>query len=199
MEKDQVIKMRNTLKAGKNWPLIVYIDNVFRNIDESNALQFTKWDDDNAILYSYSLSDPLKDNSYSNVNGGVSLFATSYENIQSMEVARININDLGTSIDSLGCITSEWKQRIIDRFELALNPNFVDISRSDINKAMGVIDGYKALNDKDDYYAGRYSQPFVETRLMYERNAYAKKVADEKEAAEPDTPIQLQKGYNINL
>ena len=139
MDKDQVIKMRDKLKAGKNWPLIVYIDNTFRNIDESNVLQFTKWDDDNGILYSYSLSDPIKDNTPSNIGGGISLFATNYEFIQSMEVARINLNDLGTSIDSLECISSEWKQRIIDRFKIALNPELVNLSNTDINKAMGTV------------------------------------------------------------
>ena len=179
MEKSQVIKMRNALKAGKNWPLIVYIDNTFRNIDESNVLQFTKWDDDNGILYSYSLSDPMKDNSPSNISGGVSLFATDYEMIQSMEVARINIGDLGASIDSIGNVTDEWKERIIQRFKTALNPNLVDLSHYDINKAMGVVDGQKAINDNDDYYAGRYKQPFAETRAMAERNAYAEKISTE--------------------
>lgn len=180
MDKDQVIKMRNTLKAGKNWPLIVYIDNAFRNIDESNVLQFTKWDDENGILYSYSLTDPIKDTSPSNIGDGISLFATFYENIQSMEVARININDLGTSIDALECISDEWKTRIINRFKAAVNPNLVNLNRSDINMAMGLIDNQKALNDNDDYYAGKYAQPFKETRLMAERNAYAEKVAAEK-------------------
>ena len=54
-----------------------------------------------------------------------------------------------------------------------------DINR-DINKAMGLVDRHKALNDNDDYYAGRYTQSFAETRLMAERNAYAEKVAAEK-------------------
>jgi hypothetical protein len=183
MTKDQVIKMRTKLKAGKNWPLIIYIDNAFRNIDESNTLQFTKWDDEEGILYSYALSDPIKDGSPSNIDAGVALFATDYEMIQSMEVVRINIEDLGDSIDSLGCISDEWKGRIIKRFELALNPNLVNLNRSDINKVMGVIDNQKALNDDDDYYAGRYTQPFKETRTMAERNAYAEKVAKEKEEA----------------
>ena len=179
MEKSQVIKMRNALKAGKNWPLIVYIDNLFKKIDESNTLQFTKWDDENGILYHYSLTDPNLERSPSNIGGSISLFATDYEMIQAMEVVRMNINHLGDSIDSLGCITDEWKERIIKRFDLALNPDLINLSRSDINKVMGVIDGEKALNDNDDYYAGRYSQPFKETRPMAERNAYAEKVKAE--------------------
>lgn len=184
MEKSQVIKMRDALKAGRNWPVIVYIDNLFEKIDESNVLQFTKWDDENGFLYHYSLTDPNLERSPSNIGGGISLFATDYENIQAMEVARININNLGDSIDSLKCINPEWKERIIERFKLALNPDLVNLSRSDINKAMGVIDGQKVLNDNDDYYAGRFTQSFAETRLMAERNAYAEKVAAEKAAAE---------------
>ena len=199
MTKEQVIKMRDTLKAGRNWPLIIYIDNAFRNIDESNVLQFTKWDDENGFLYSYSISDPLKDHATSNLVGGVSLFATDYENIQSMEVAKISINDLGTSLDSLKSISEEWKQRIINRFSIALNPELVNLNNSDINKAMGVVDGNKAINDNDAYYEGRFTQSFKETRLMAERNAYAEKVASENKATETDSPIQLQKGYNINL
>jgi hypothetical protein len=181
MTKEQVIKMRNALKAGKNLPLIVYIDNAFRNIDETNVLQFTKWDDENGFLYVYSVSDPIKDHSPSNLTGGVSLFATDYECIQSMEVARINIDDLERSIDWLDCISTEWKQRIIERFKLALNPQLTSISSSNINEVMGVTDGNVAMNDNDDYYAGRYTESFAETRAMANRNEYAEKVAKEQQ------------------
>ena len=179
MEKDQVIKMRDTLKAGKNWPLMVYIDNTFKIIDESNVFQFTKWDDDNEILYNYSLTDPNLEFSPSNIGGCISVFATGYNNIQCMEVARLNIDNLGNSIDALGCVTDEWKERIIERFKLALNPELINLNRSDINKAMGVVDGQKALKDNDDYYNRRYEQSFAETRAMAERNAYAEKMAKE--------------------
>lgn len=175
MEKDQVIKMRDTLKAGKNLPLMVYIDNTFRIIDESNVLQFTKWDDDNAILYNYSLTDPNMETSPSNIGGGISVFATGYTNIQCMEVTSMNIDILADSIDYIGCISDEWKERIINRFKVALNPNLINFTRSYINKAMGIIDGNKALNDNDDYYNGRYVESFAETRLMAERNKYAEK------------------------
>ena len=180
MEKSQVIKMRNALKAGKNLPLIVYIDNLFKKIDESNVFQFTKWDDMNGILYSFSLTDPGLERSPSNIGGTVSIFAVDYEMIQAMEVPRLNDDLLGTAIDSLGCISNEWKQRIIDRFKTALNPNITTLSASDINVAMGVVDGNKALNDNDDYYAGRYKQSFAETRAMADHNAYAEKVAADK-------------------
>lgn len=180
MDKDQVIKMRNALKAGKNWPVIVYIDNLFKKIDESNALQFTKWDDDNGILYHYSLTDPNLDTSPSNIGGTVSLFATDYEMIQAMEVVCIQPKDLATSIDALECIGEDFKERIINGLNKALNPNLVNFSRTDINKIMMLADGHKALDDSDDYYAGRYAQSFAETRPMAERNAYAAKKAAEE-------------------
>ena len=179
MEKDRVIKLRDTLKAGKNWPLMVYIDNTFRIIDESNVLQFTKWDDENGFLYNYSITDANMNNG-NNTTDTISVFATDYESIQSMELARIGLNDLGTSIDALGCISSEWKERIIERFKIALSPNRVNLSRTDINKAMGLVNGNKSIDDSVDYYAGRYPQPFAETRSKADHNAYAEKVAAEK-------------------
>lgn len=184
MEKSQVIKMRDALKAGKNWPVIVYIDNLFKKIDESNALQFTKWDDEKGILYHYSLTDPTLEHSPSNIGGTISLFATDYEMIQAMELAVLKIDDLGESIDSLKCISPEWKERIIQRFALALDPNLVNLSRSDINKSMGLVNGHKALDDRDDYYAGRFAQSFAETRPMADHNEYAEEVAKEKAKAD---------------
>lgn len=178
MEKDRVIQMRDKLKAGKNLPLIIYIDNLFKKIDESNVFQFTKWDDENGILYNYSLTDPNLEEYSSNIGGSIEVFATDYEMIQAMAVPRLNLNDLGTSIESLGCISDEWKQRIIDRFKTALDPNTVILSREKINKAMGVVDGHKALDDSVDYYTGKYPQPFAETRIMADHNEYAKSVAN---------------------
>lgn len=188
MNKDQVIKMRDTLKAGNNWPLMVYIDNTFRIIDESNTLQFTKWDDENGILYNYSLTNPIMEESPSNIGGGISVFATDYEYIQSMEMARLDLNDLKISLEAIGCVSPEWQERIFDRFKSILNPNIVNLYSSDINKAMGVVDGNKALNDNDDYYNGRFTQSFTETRLMADHNAYVeKKIAEEKAAKEEST------------
>ena len=184
MEKDDVIKVRNKLKAGKNWPLIVYLDNTFKLINESNTLQFVKWDDENGILYNYSLTNPILEKSPSNIGGSISLFAVAYEHIQAMEVARLNISHLKESLDSLECITDEWKQRIIKRFEMALNPDLVNFSTSDINEAMGVIDGQKALNDKDDYYNNRFTQSFAETRAKAEYNASLDKTNDTKTTVE---------------
>ena len=49
MEIAQVIAVRDALKAGKNLPLTIYIDNAFRIVNENNVFQFTKWDDNNGV------------------------------------------------------------------------------------------------------------------------------------------------------
>lgn len=175
MEKSQVIEIRNKLKAGKNLPVVVYIDNLPKIIDESNILQFTKWDDENAILYNYSLTDPVLEKSPSNIGAGITLFATGYENIQSMEVSRIPVNELANSIDSLGCISAEFKERIIKVFEYVLDPNLDSLSYSDINE----IIGQRVLNNNDDYYEGKFTESFAETIGMAKHNEYANKVAKE--------------------
>lgn len=183
MEIAQVIAVRDALKAGKNLPLTIYIDNAFRIINENNVFQFTKWDDNNGVLYNYALSDPNITNSPSNIGGEMSLFAVSYESIQAMEVTKLPFNELPNSIDSLNNsgakISAEWKERIINRFKAALNPNLVNMSPTDINVAMGVIDGQKAVNDNDDYYNGKFTESFAETRPMAAHNEYANKVAKE--------------------
>lgn len=183
METSKVIAVRDALKAGKNLPLTIYIDNAFRIINENNKFQFTKWDDENGVLYNYALTNPNIASSPSNIGGEMSLFAVSYESIQAMEVIRLPFNELPNSIDSLtksgAVISDEWKNIIINRFSKALNPNLVNMSPTDINKASGIIDGQKAVNDNDDYYNHKFTEPFAETRPMAERNEYAKKVAEE--------------------
>ena len=174
MDKERVIELRNKLKAGKNLPLIVYIDNAFRIIDEANVLQFTKWDDDNGYLYVYGLTD--NNMGRPDIGDGVSLFAVDYESIQSMEVPRMDISCLEDSIDSIGCIGDEFKKRIVNGIKSALNPNLVNYTRADINKAMMLADNNKAIDDSVDYYTGKYPQPFKETRMMAEHNKYAESI-----------------------
>ena len=88
-----------------------------------------------------------------------------------MEVARLTLKTLPESIDSIGCISNEWKSRIIEIFKTALNPDLVNLSARDINKAMGLVNGEKALNDNDDYYNGRFTESFAETRAKAAHNA----------------------------
>lgn len=187
MEKDMVIKIRDALKSGKNYPLLVYLDNSFKLINESDALKFTKWDDANGILYSFSISDVNFSNATSNVNNTISVYACDYEQIQAMEVAELPLPYLPTIIDGVNAaganITDEWKQRIIKMFTGAFK-DMANLSPSMINHLMGIRDGEMAVNDKDDYYRGRFTEPFLETRAMAERNKYADKVKAEAEKQE---------------
>ena len=82
MERDAVISLREKLKAGKNLPVTVFIDNMFETINEASMYQFTKWDDENAILYSFRLINPVFDKIPSNREQAIRVFAVDYECIQ---------------------------------------------------------------------------------------------------------------------
>ena len=43
MDKAEVVKLRDTLKAGMNLPVQVFLDNAYSFVDESNIAQFTIW------------------------------------------------------------------------------------------------------------------------------------------------------------
>jgi len=180
MEKDKLIKMRTALKAGKNIPVRVFLDNNNGVIDETNKLQFTKWDDDNGIIYVYRLLSPQLMQSPQNSEGELTCFAYDYECIQGMEIARLPLSLLGESIDSLGCISAQYKEHIISMFTEALDPNRVNMYPTDINKMMGIIDGHKSINDDDSYYEGKFTEPFKETLSVRERNKYINSLKDEE-------------------
>ena len=79
MTKQEVITLRNTLKAGKNIPVQVFIDNAFICVDESNITQFTLWDDDNGLLFSFRLpTTEVEDYGTSNKAENVSVYAFNY-------------------------------------------------------------------------------------------------------------------------
>ena len=167
MEVSQVIKMRNTLKCGKNLPLRVFMNNNHRTVDESSVLEFVKWDDSNGFLYVYHISDMQNMSNPSNNGGELTLFCVSYEDIQAMEIAGFPLSLLSDTLDSLAAngaeIKEPYRQGIIDMFNKALDKNLVYMTHTDINKMMGLRDGNKALNDNEDYYEGKFTQNFAET------------------------------------
>lgn len=158
MENEQVISLRDTLKANKNLPLRIFIDNSFQIIDESNKFQFTKWDDDNGILYSFKMVHLNMDKSPNNNHQAISLFAVPYEMIQAMEICYLPISDIDDVIESIkdgGCTFSdEFKKLIIHTYTEVLAPDRITLSPSDINSILGP----GAVNDKDDYYYGKYTE-----------------------------------------
>ena len=176
MEAEKVISMRDTLKNGQNFPLIVYINNMYRLIDESVTLQFTKWDDKNHVLYVFSLSDPNISRTPSNINNELSVFAVDYEVIEAMEISRLPhkyLNSVLTKVSTEGTpIKDEVKQGVIDMFDRACDPTRVNLGPTDMNRIMGVRDGRTAVNDRDDYYEGKFTENYAETRRTADYNKY---------------------------
>lgn len=165
MDKDKVIKLRDALKADKNLPLRILIDNGFTTIDESYHLQFTKWDDTNGILYSFRLVDMNRDRIPSNKANSIAVFAVEYESIQCMELAVLPLKDLDAVFDGIsdsGCTISDaFRNLIKGTFEYVLSSDRYELSPTTLSNILGP----NAVNDKDDYYAqpGKFTESFKET------------------------------------
>lgn len=172
MDRNEVIKIRDTLKCGCNLPVRVLIDNVFTIIDESKPTQFTIWDDDNEVLYSYRLVDPQTETCPSNKGQAVSLFAVSYTSIQAIELPVLPMVHLEQSIENIKNngknISDDFKQRIINTYKDVLNPNISELSHSTINNLTG-----SNLDTDDDYYNGKFKESFQETKRYRELNKLA--------------------------
>ena len=172
MDNKSVIMIRDILKAGKNLPVVVHVDNVLISIDESSLFQFTKWDDDNGILYSFHLpnanlaADTMVDEKE------ICIYATAYEHIQAIELCKVsldNTKDVIESIKSHGVTFSdEFKSLIIDSFEKILDPSFENINRN-VNKLLGAN-----FDVSNDYYNGNFHHFDKETNFADKRKAVDK-------------------------
>lgn len=169
MEVYKVIKMRTALKAGKNLPLKILIDNCFSVIDESMTGHFTFWDDKNGILYEMAYADVMSDKSLRNEKT-VSMFAVDYDCIQCMQLASIrldNVDNLFDTVKASGKDISDDRIAMIKNFyDKTLGTDKPSVSREEINNLIG-----SNLNTKDDYYDGRMTQNFKETVRYRDRNA----------------------------
>lgn len=150
----EVITLRNILKAGKNLPLQIYLDNAFSSIDESNVLQFTLWDDDNGLLYSFRLP-ALESDDYgtSNRSENVSVYVATYEQIQGMGIGTLPLAELEGVLDSINetrPISPEMKNLILTTYNKILKENYVYPTPEDYNKITG-----SNLNTQEDYYKGK--------------------------------------------
>lgn len=176
MENEQVISLRDTLKAKKNLPLRIFIDNSFQIIDEGNKFQFTKWDDVNGILYSFKMVHLNMDRSPNNKHQAISLFAVPYEIIQAMEVSYLPIEDIATVIGSIreaGCVFGEdFEKTIIHTYKEVLAPDRITLTPSDINSILGP----DVVNDKDDYYYNKYVEASKETQRYKDHNDYVEEI-----------------------
>lgn len=171
MTKEQIINLRNTLKAGKNFALRMTVTDLFTTIDESNKFQFTKWDDTNGILYSFKLVNNITDVTPNNNGNYISVMAIAYADLTSMEVVALPVNELDTffaSLASSGCnMSNDFKKLIKHTFTSVLHPDRYQLPPTLINELLGE----NTVNDKDDYYAGRFTESTKETLRYAERNA----------------------------
>lgn len=187
MNKDKVIKMRTALKAGGNLPLLIFIDNDFKVIDEGATGHFTFWDDQNGILYSLEYVSILKDRMPTNTKN-VSMFAVDYDCIQCMQLASIpldspdsekkDLDDLFATLKASGKDVSDERIALIKNFyNKVLDPNEIGVNNTYLNGLLG-----SDLNEKDDYYNGRFTENFKETTRHRERN---KEINDSKNRPTP--------------
>lgn len=169
MEVDKVIKMRTALKAGKNLPLKILIDNCFSVIDESMTGHFTFWDDKNGILYEMAYADVMSDKSLRNEKT-VSMLAVDYDCIQCMQLSSIKLNDVDNLFDTVKAsgkdISDDRIAMIKNFYDKTLGTDKPSVSREEINNLIG-----SNLNTEDDYYDGRMTQNFKETVRYRDRNA----------------------------
>lgn len=174
MEKNEVIKIRDELKCGKNIPLRIHIDNNFTIIDESHTLQFTKWDDVNGILHSFKLVDiNSTDHNPSDRENAISVFSVTYEMIQAIEAPVFPVDDLDALFSGLeagGCTPfgSGFKELIKHTYKYALHPDRYRLSPTDMVNNLG--EG--SVSDKDDYYnhPSKFTESFKETIRYAEHN-----------------------------
>lgn len=157
MDKQQIIQIRNILKAGKNLPVRIIYANSDVCIDESARAQVTLWDDENGYLFAYKLPSLQSDLTPSNIQGAVSLIAISYELIEAIETPIIPLSDLETSINAIHEIRpigDDTKNHIITMYTELLHPDRFRLGPTDMNTILGP----GAVNDKDDYYAGKFTK-----------------------------------------
>lgn len=168
MEKDKVIKLRTALKAGKNLPLAVLIDNDFRVIDESMTGHFTFWDDTNGILYEMAYAD-IQSDKFATNKKQVSMFAVDYDSIQCIKNALIKVEDLDdlfSTIKASGKDISDDRIAMIKNFyNKVLDTDRYELSHEETNKLLG-----SDLDTRDDYYHGRMTESFKETTRYRDRN-----------------------------
>lgn len=182
MEIDRVITLRSALKAGKNIPLTVYIDNAFKFIDESMIGHFVFWDDANGYLYDISYPDMMADHNPGNVEA-ISAFCVGYASIQSMYASMVPLTDIDNLFDSMATagkvVDADRRAMIKNFFKKTLGKDVFNISREELNKLLGAD-----LNTDDDYYNGRMTENFKETIRYKDRNDAIDKAKEEAESKE---------------
>ena len=93
-----------------------------------------------------------------------------------MEISRLPrkyLDSVLTKVSTEGTpIKDEVKQGVIDMFDRACDPTRVNLGPTDMNRIMGVRDGRTAVNDRDDYYEGKFTENYAETKRTADYNKY---------------------------
>ena len=197
MDKDIVIKIRDTLKQGINLPLLVLVDNAFMNVDESDTSRFTKWDDENGILYQWMLPVPHMQKSYKEKT--VCLYALSYEYIQGMQCNCLPVDKIDSCIEAIkasGCnVSDDFKKRIITVYEKLTDPNDVMAGPTDFNN---LVSSHRldpnvgsAVNEVNDYYSGKFREPIRITKPTRDYNESIKDEIEAKQNARTNDKLML--------
>lgn len=204
MKKSDVIALRDSLKANKNIPLRILIDNAFVIVDENMKFQFTKWDDDNGILYSVRLTDPLS-MKYPNDNmTQCSVLAISYEFIQTIEAPRVFVNDekgrgdLKDILDNIPAFGTDFKNLILNSFNYINNKNTAHITPTTINDKLSNPDFQSDVQDyavsrADDYVytdGKKFVQSYKETaHVPYTHETAVKNDEDSSENEDDSSEV----------
>lgn len=189
MDAQKLIKLRDTLKCGKNLPLRVFINNAFAVIDETLTTQFTIWSDEEEILYIYRLIGPQEDVYPNNRGKVISVYAVDYEFIEGIEICSLPLDDIRTVLDGIEAqghsMSTEFKERVERSYRLILDDDRYVLSHAAMNNETGSM-----LNTDDAYYGGKYQESFKETLQERSNNRHAEKLA------KPDDPKYYPDGIN---
>ena len=186
MDKAGVIKWRDTLKCGKNYPLRIMFDNNYQ-ADESIPLNYIKWDDNNGIIYVFRLTNLTDSRNPSNKGQYMSVWSAPYDLVWYLELSPFKVDKLDTlfeSMESNGVVFNnpQFKENIKYAFTEATHPGRWRLDNTDLNN----LTGSTVADTRDEYYRGRFVENFKETRDHALLNEYiAKKKA---EAQEPENP-----------
>ena len=167
---NNVISMRDTLKAGMNWPLRVFSDNNFIVVDESRPYTFTIWDDVNGTIYYLRLVDVMTERHFKNYPE-VSVSAVNYDFIQAMEVPMFPTKSLDKLFNSIVATGGTSLNDDMRKFIKHMYSSIVDFKKPTLDSYLVNATHGAVIDDQDDeYYNGRMHVPFKETHtidLMY--------------------------------
>ena len=169
MNKAAIIQWRDTIKCGKNIPLRIIFDNNY-TVDENTPLTYVKWDDASGIIYIFRLSNLTDTTTPSNRDQTISVFSAPYELIWYLEIAKLPLEMLDDVFNAIGTLSPQFKENIKYAFTEAIHPDRWRLDHSDINATAG----FDVMDTKDEYYRGKFAEPFKETREHARHNEFIK-------------------------